>query len=150
LIIRRYREQDFDALTILWRISRERSVPDFQRRKGHFFYEDREYFKNHILQKDQVWVWEENQISLAFLALRHDFIDQLYVHPDAWWKGIGTQLLDFARTLSPNHLWLYTLQVNQQARSFYEKNSFVAEKFGTSPPPENEPDVEYHWRPIDD
>ena len=21
------------------------------------------------------------------------------------------------------------------------------EKFGASPPPENEPDVEYHWRP---
>ena len=32
------------------------------------------------------------------------------------------------------------------ALSFYEKNDFVAEKFGVSPEPESEPDVEYHWR----
>jgi hypothetical protein len=56
--------------------------------------------------------------------------------------------LDFARKRSPVHLWLYTLQINVNARVFYEKNGFVAEKFGFSPPPENEPDVEYHWRRI--
>jgi hypothetical protein len=38
------------------------------------------------------------------------------------------------------------LQVNFNARAFYEKNGFVAEKFGFSDPPENEPDVGYHWR----
>jgi ribosomal protein S18 acetylase RimI-like enzyme len=55
-------------------------------------------------------------------------------------------LLNFAREQSPEHLWLYTLQVNLNARAFYEKNGFVAEKLGLSPPPESEPDVEYHWR----
>ncbi len=30
--------------------------------------------------------------------------------------------------------------------AFYEKNGFIAEKYGISPPPESEPDVEYHWR----
>ena len=54
--------------------------------------------------------------------------------------------INFAKQRSPEHVWLYTLQVNVNARAFYEKHGFVAEKFGVSPPPENEPDVEYHWR----
>ena len=144
--IREYRPDDFDALTILWRISREKSLPEFQREKGHFFYEDQNYFQNHILKNNQVWVVESGQQPVAFMAMNKDFIDQLYIHPDYQRRGIGRALLDFARRLSPDHLWLYTLQINVGARAFYEKNGFVAEKFGISPPPENEPDVEYHWR----
>jgi len=75
-----------------------------------------------------------------------EFIDQLYVHPDYQNRGIGKALLDWARQLSPEHVWLYTLQINLNARAFYEKNGFIAENFGISPPPESEPDVEYHWR----
>jgi GNAT superfamily N-acetyltransferase len=80
------------------------------------------------------------------MAMKDNFIDQLYVHPDHWRKGIGKLFLDFAREKRPEHIWLYTLQVNVNARAFYEKNGFIAEKFGTSPEPENEPDVEYHWQ----
>lgn len=146
VVIREYRAEDFDAATILWRVARERSLPEFQRTKGHFFYEDQDYFRYEILLKDKVWVAEIAGRIAAFLAMENEFIDQLYVHPDRWRRGIGESLLNFAREQSPQHLWLYTLQVNVNARAFYEKNGFVAEKFGFSPPPENEPDVEYHWR----
>jgi GNAT superfamily N-acetyltransferase len=144
--IRDYRNEDFDPVTILWRISREKSLPEFQRQKGHFFYEDRDYFRGHILANNKVWVAEWDRRPVAFMAVNQDFIDQLYIDPDFQRRGIGKALLDFARTLTPDHLWLYTLQVNFMARAFYEKNGFAAEKFGFSPPPENEPDVEYHWR----
>ena len=145
-VVREYRDEDFDAVIILWRVAREKAMPDFQRTKGHFFYEDQGYFQDHILKEDEVWVAEFENQPVAFLAMKDEFIDQLYVHPDFWKRGIGKLLLNFARERSPEHLWLYTLQVNEKARGFYEKNGFVAEKFGVSPPPENEPDVEYHWR----
>ena len=145
-LIREYCEEDFDPVTILWRVAREVSLPEFQIEKGHFFYEDQAYFRNQILKKDRVWVVEVDQHPIAFMAMENDFIDQLYVDPRYQRKGIGEALLEFARGRSPEHLWLYTLQVNVNARSFYEKNGFVVEKFGFSPPPENEPDVEYHWR----
>jgi len=145
-IIREYRDDDFDAVTILWRIAREKAMPEFQQTKGHFFYEDQVYFKNNILKDNNVWVVELDDKVVAFMAMAGDFIDQLYVHPDHWRWGIGRLLLDFARERSPEHVWLYTLQVNENARAFYEKNGFVAEKFGVSPAPESEPDVEYHWR----
>ena len=146
IVIREYRASDFDAVTILWRISREKSLPDFQQEKGHFFYEDRDYFKNHVLKDNKIWVAELDAQVVAFMAMNRDFVDQLYIHPDHWRQGIGQALLDVARERSPEHVWLYTLQINANARAFYEKNGFVAEKFGVSPPPESEPDVEYHWR----
>jgi GNAT superfamily N-acetyltransferase len=145
-IIREYRPGDFDAVTILWRIAREKSLPEFQRAKGHFFYEDQDYFRDHVLKEDHVFVVESDEHPIAFMAMRDDFVDHLYVHPDYQHRGIGKDLLDYAHRLSPEHLWLYTLQINRNARAFYEKNGFVAEKFGMSPPPESEPDVEYHWR----
>jgi ribosomal protein S18 acetylase RimI-like enzyme len=145
--LRRYRPADFDAVTVLWRISREKSLPQlFNNDKSHFFYEDQDYFRDRILMENDVWVVEMEERPVAFLAIREEFIDQLYVHPDYQNRGIGKALLDHARGLSPDHLWLYTLQINGNARLFYERQGFVAEKFGFSPPPENEPDVEYHWR----
>ena len=145
-IIREYQDGDFDAVTILWRVSREKAMPEFQRTKGHFFYEDQNYFQDHILKDNQVWVVDIENRPVAFMAMKDDFIDQLYVHPDCWRQGIGGLLLQYAQERSPKHVWLYTLQVNTNARSFYEKNGFIAEKFGVSPAPESEPDVEYHWR----
>lgn len=147
--IREYRSEDFNAVTILWRISREKSLPEFQLEKGHFFYEDLDYFHNVVLKKHRVWVAELESRPVGFMAMNKDFIDQLYIHPDFQRRGIGHLLLNFAREQSPSHLWLYTLQANTNARAFYEKNGFVAEKFGVSPPPESEPDVEYHWRSLD-
>ena len=145
-MIRPYRADDFAAVTILWRVAREKSLPDFQRAKGHFFYEDQDYFRDHILITDRIWVVEIDGRPVAFMAMNKDFIDHLYIHPDFQRRGIGEALLNFAREQSPEHLWLYTLQINANARAFYEKHGFVAEKLGLSPPPENEPDVEYHWR----
>ena len=144
--IREYKNEDFNAVTILWRVSREKAMPEFQRAKGHFFYEDQGYFQNHVLKDNQVWVVDVENYPVAFMAMKDDFIDQLYVHPEYWRQGIGGLFLQHAHERSPEHIWLYTLQVNANARSFYEKNGFIAEKFGVSPAPESEPDVEYHWR----
>ena len=144
--IRDYRAADFDAVTILWRIAREKSIPEFQNAKGHFFFEDQDYFRDFILTQNKVFVVESDHRPIAFMAMKDQFIDQLYVHPGRQKIGVGKALLEYARSLSPEHVWLYTLQINTNARAFYEKNGFVPEKFGISPPPESEPDVEYHWR----
>jgi len=108
-LIREYREEDFDVVTILWRVAREISLPDFQIEKGHFFYEDQAYFRTQILKKDRVWVVEIDCRPVAFMAMENEFIDQLYVDPRHQRCGIGEALLKFARSQSSEHLWLYTL-----------------------------------------
>ncbi|HEY3313134.1 MAG TPA: GNAT family N-acetyltransferase [Anaerolineales bacterium] len=147
-VIRPYQPADFDAIVILWRVARELSLPDIQLRKGHALFEDIAYLREHVLPRNQVWVaQDESGHPIGFMAMQADFIDLLYIHPEHWRKGLGGLFLEHARRLSPAHLWLYTLQVNTNARAFYEKNGFRAVEFGTSPPPENEPDVKYAWAP---
>jgi hypothetical protein len=69
------------------------------------------------------------------------------VHPSVQRRGVGAALLRHAIALSPAGIELHTHVRNAKARAFYEKHHLVAVKFGVSPPPESEPDVEYHWRP---
>jgi ribosomal protein S18 acetylase RimI-like enzyme len=145
LLIRPYRSGDFEAVASLWRRAREQALPEFQRKKGHTIEEDREYLRAVILVNNDVWVAEVNGEVAAFMAIAGDLIDQLYVDPDHQRSGLGTALLEFARRLSPERLRLYTLQVNSNARAFYEKNGFRVARLGISLPPESEPDVEYHW-----
>lgn len=143
--IRLYCPEDFDAVTLLWRRAREDAFPEFQRTKGHTFEEDCAYFQNVILRNNQVWVAELDSTVAGFMAIHESFIDQLFIAPDFQHRGIGQAFLSHARSLSPGFLRLYTFQVNTRGRAFYEKNGFRAVKFGISPPPESEPDVEYHW-----
>ncbi len=145
LQIQKYTPDDFDAVTRLWRRAREGSLPEFQRTKGYPFEMDCVYFREHVLPNNEVWVAHADGRPAALMAIKNDFIDQLYVDPDFWRMGVGATLLAHARTLSPRRLWLYTLQINLNARAFYEKNGFKVVKFGISPPPESEPDVEYLW-----
>ncbi len=145
LTIRPYKSEDFIPVTRLWRRSREQAFPEFQRTKGHPFEADQAYFRDVILVNNDIWVAEVDGRPAAFMAIAGDFIDQLYVEPDYQRSGLGKALLDHARNLSPEHLWLFTLQINANGRAFYEKNGFRAVKFGVSPSPESEPDVEYHW-----
>ena len=145
--IRRYEPADFDAVNDLWRRSRLRAFPDLQARKGHTAEEDREYFRDVVLVRHDVWVVELDGRVAGFLAIAGDFIDQLYVDPDHQRKGLGRTLIAHARRLSPSGLRLSTFQINHAGRAFYEGQGFVAARLGVSPPPESEPDVEYRWHP---
>jgi putative acetyltransferase len=144
-MIRPYRDDDFEVVTALWFDAMHVAMPQMMKRMGFELAGAREHFRNAVIPENQLWVYELDHMPVAFLGIQKDFLDRLYVAPEYQRRGIGQALLDFAKTISPKHLWLYTHVANKMARAFYEKNGFVAEKFGVSPPPESEPDVEYHW-----
>jgi putative acetyltransferase len=104
-------------------------------------------FREVILGQCDLWVGTLEQQVVAYLAMKGSYIDRMFVDPSQWRKGWGTRLVAFAKSLSPNGLELHTHQENHAARMLYERHGFKAVKFGTSPPPESAPDVEYHWRP---
>jgi putative acetyltransferase len=146
LLIRLYKPEDFDALTHLWFAAQTAAMPKLMARMVYSFEDACEFFRRVIVIENQIWVYEKDGVPIGFLAIQGDFIDRLYVDPAYHRQGIGQALLMKARELLPKHMWLYTHVANKMARSFYEKNGFIAEKFGVSPEPESEPDVEYHWR----
>lgn len=143
-MIRPYREEDFETVAKFWFEAIEVAEPELVQRMKYEFTGAREYFKVLVIE-NQMWVYELDGTPVGFLGIQGEYIDRLYVDPKFHRRGIGKALLDHARTLSPQHLWLKTDQANKMSRPFYEKNGFVATRFGVSPPPESEPDVEYHW-----
>jgi ribosomal protein S18 acetylase RimI-like enzyme len=145
-IIRLYKPEDFDDITRLWFEAEKVAMPKLMQRMEYTLEVAREYFSRAVVTEDQIWVYERDGVPLGFFAIQGEFMDSLYVDPAYHHQGIGEALLMKIRQLLPKHIWLYTHAANKMARSFYEKHGFIAEKFGVSPSPESEPDVEYHWR----
>lgn len=104
-------------------------------------------FRNHIAAHCQIFVIEHEGAIGGYLALKGSYVDRLYIDPSCQGKGLGTALMEHVRQQRPDGLELHTHQQNTAACAFYERLGFVAVRYGTSPPPENAPDVEYHWRP---
>lgn len=93
----------------------------------------------------ECWVASRGGAVAALLVLDDDCVDRLYVDPDAQGAGLGGALLTHAKALRPAGLRLFTHQKNAGARVFYERRGFRPVRFGISPEPESEPDVEYAW-----
>lgn len=145
-MIRLYCEDDFDVITKFWHDAMRVAMPALDARMGRTLEDARNLFCNGIVVENQIWVYELGNIPVGYLGIQGEFIDRLYIDPAYHRRSVGQALLDHARNLSPKHLWLYTHVANKMARAFYVKNGFIPGKFGVSPPPESEPDVEYHWR----
>ena len=97
-----------------------------------------------------VAVVDDQIVGLIAIASTSDasWIEQLYLHPAWIGRGIGTGLLELARTRLPPPIRLYTFQANQRARRFYERRGFKAVRFGDGSGNEEKcPDVLYEWRP---
>jgi len=89
-------------------------------------------------------------VGLVSVAKATDcsWIEQLYLRPAWIGLGIGTRLLELARTELPPPIRLYTFQCNDRARNFYERRGFKAVRFSDgSGNEEKSPDVLYEWRP---
>ena len=140
------RGDEIEAVVRLWRRSRDDSQPWLEARMGHTHEDDLRFFEGTLARENDVWVAADGAIA-GFLAIAGDRLGFLYVDPASQGRGIGTALLDHAKTLSPDGLTLFTHQRNERARAFYERRGFRAVRFGVSPPPENEPDVQYAWTP---
>jgi GNAT superfamily N-acetyltransferase len=114
----------------------------------HTASEDRTFFGG-LIDRARVWVAEEAGAIVALLVLNGDFVDHLYVAPTHQGLGVGSRLLELAKTESGGHLLLYAFERNQRARSFYEKRGFAAIEFGDgSGNEEGMPDVLYEWSGI--
>jgi 8-oxo-dGTP pyrophosphatase MutT (NUDIX family) len=76
------------------------------------------------------------------------WIEQLYLDPSWMGRGLGDRFMAEAKRDYPRGLQLWTFQVNEPARRFYERHGFVAAEFTDgSGNEERAPDVRYVWEP---
>jgi GNAT superfamily N-acetyltransferase len=114
---------------------------------AHSDEEVRRWVETGLIPHCDVWMAEsDDHQALALLVLDEDWIDQLYVHPDAAGLGIGTRLIALAKEQRPNGLQLRTFATNPGAQRFYERHGFViAEQNDDSANEEKQPDLRYVW-----
>ena len=106
--------------------------------------EDRSYFRGRVSTICEVWGAFEDETLVGIVAFREDWIDHLYILPAAQRRGMGTALLDIAKSAFPRlHLW--TFQRNIAARNFYEARGFIPVRRTDGDNEENEPDTLYRW-----
>jgi putative acetyltransferase len=104
-----------------------------------------------IREHEEVWVAEKDGRLLGFLGIEHStnlgapVLEKLYVEPAEQNRGVGSTLLDKAKELRPDELFLWVFQKNP-ARRLYERSGFVLVKLTDGADNmEHEPDALYRW-----
>lgn len=109
-----------------------------------------EWIRDILIPGNQVTVVERDNEIIGMMALstaeETGWINQLYLHPSVVGQGIGTKLIERAKTELGSPIRLYTFQENQKAIRFYEQHGFKAIQYGDgSGNEENCPDILYEW-----
>lgn len=98
------------------------------------------------LSERDVWVAETGEAIVGFANLTPTWLDGLYVVPGGQRAGIGSALLDLAKSLRPDGFGLWVFEVNEPARAFYARHGLVAlERTDGSANEEHAPDVKMVW-----
>jgi ribosomal protein S18 acetylase RimI-like enzyme len=145
--IRPYRPEDEAEVAALWHRTGLAAYPYLPTWQALTADEALRVFREVIASRCEMHVAEQGGRIVAYLAIDGGVLERLYVDPRDQRAGWGTRLLAFAKQQRPDGLSLFTHQENHVARAFYEKHGFTVVRFGTSPPPESAPDVEYAWTP---
>ncbi|MER2030532.1 MAG: GNAT family N-acetyltransferase [Solibacillus sp.] len=141
LIITQYHPKYAEQTVSMWRESKEKAIGQ---KEGHSF-ENHIYFLNNILPENyQIDIVLIDDKVVGMIAYNDREISQLYIHIDYQGFGMGQILLDNAKELSSGKLTLYTFEVNENARRFYEKNGFRIRLKGHENE-ENLTDILYEW-----
>ena len=102
-----------------------------------------------LIPSFQVWVVEQKHVIIGMMAIAEqegiNWIEQLYVLPEATGQGVGSLLMNKAKSFNLP-IRLRTFQENKGARRFYERHGFKILEFSDgSDNVEHCPDMLYEW-----
>jgi GNAT superfamily N-acetyltransferase len=98
------------------------------------------------LAVQETWVAVAGDRLLGYARLSGDWLDDLYVDPDAQGSGVGSLLVELAKGLRPGGFCLWVFESNAPARTFYRTRGLLAlERTDGSGNEEREPDVKMAW-----
>ena len=142
-MLRRLELADMDAAARVLRRAFDHALPTLA--GLHTPEEDRWFFRNRVFADCELWGAFDDTGMTGMIAFRQDWIDQLYILPEARGRGMGSSLLQVAKERF-DLLQLWTFQRNAKARRFYEARGFrpMRETDGARNE-EQEPDALYLW-----
>lgn len=120
-MIRKLGESDLSAVMKIWL---DTNI------KSHNFVSKEYWTSNYemvkeILPKSEIYVYEEDDTNLidGFIGLLDSYLAGLFVKDTAQSKGIGKQLLDYAKSIK-SEMTLSVYQKNIRAIHFYQREQF--------------------------
>jgi len=105
----------------------------------------KDYFLTQVLPHNSVRIVLSDGQLVGFIAASRDSIAQLHVRIGFQRRGIGRQMLAWAKAQSGGSLWLYTFARNERAQRFYEHEGFRIAARGFEPMWQLE-DIRYEWK----
>lgn len=134
-------------LVKMWRNSFEKAVGVID---PHTLNEQLAYLEGKLVSENHVTVVLDKATStvVGFLASTPDTITQLYIHIDYQNLGIGSILIELAKSQSRGLLRLFTFKANKNAQRFYERHGFRIVGYGFEKEWGLE-DIEYEWAASD-
>ena len=108
------------------------------------------WFSEVVTAQREVWVAQDpdDPALLGLLVLDRAWLDQLYVAPGRTGQGIGTLLLELAKSLRPDGFDLWCFVSNVGAQRFYRRHGLVeVERTSGHDNDERAPDIRFRWRP---
>jgi GNAT superfamily N-acetyltransferase len=143
-LVREARPEDAGAIAEIW-LASFKATYGFP--PAHADDEVRAWVRDILLPETHTWIAEEERgAAKGFISIGEGSIEQLYVSPGWTGRGIGSRLMRFAKQRRPARLELWTFQVNDGARRFYERHGFRAvELTDGAGNEERQPDVRYVW-----
>ena len=146
--IRRYGDSDLEHVITIW-LDGWASVrlPSFPVEKCRINAEHlRSSIPERVNKGGQIYVASFQSEVVAFIVLRENNLDQLFVAPRYQRKGIAKKLLEFAREIRPRGFWLHTFAASEDANRFYVREGL--RRTGSDIDPELGLElVMYEWRP---
>lgn len=94
----------------------------------------------------ELWVAEDVSGVVGFAEVKGEWLDDLYVHPGAQGRGVGSALLEVVKAVRPGGFGLWVFASNLPARAFYAAHGCVEhETTDGSANEERAPDVRLSW-----
>jgi GNAT superfamily N-acetyltransferase len=123
--VRGYRIEDQDAVVTLWWNSWHSIRPGVRHPQPFAAWRTR--WASEIAFKQKVVVADDEGTIVGFAAadVSARELAQIFVDPSRKGKGIGGQLLAWAKQLMPDGFSLHTLTDNLASRAFYERHGLI-------------------------
>src|SRR4051795_1784780 len=115
-MLRQLAHSDMDAAARVHRAAFDAALPWLI--GLHTEVEDQWFYRNRVFRDCEVWGTFSGIGLCGIIAFREDWLDQLYVLPNAQRRGTGSGLLQVAQNRFAS-LQLWTFQRNAPARRFY-------------------------------
>ncbi len=148
LLLRRAEPEEADMLADLHTAARAAAVPAMPA-GVHTPEETRAWMRGRVGSSHEVWVAEHAGSVVGYAALSAEgerWLDDLYVAPELTGRGIGSTLLELAKSVRPDGFALWVFASNEGARRFYRRHGLVElEQTDGSGNEERAPDVRMAW-----